>query len=181
MSENKTVQMEKPSNKKKIVAIAVTLVILVFIIAGVATQIPQKSSTPKASPYVEVDYKTVGWYYIYNNGGSCLLLNLTITNKGYTGGGIAVNAYSDFSVNVSNVVYNPIGMATIDNSSSMLGFTVISATLQDSVTLLNSGSETGSLIFSFANQLYNNPFTLRCSMTEANNIFENVNVKVFQK
>jgi hypothetical protein len=161
------VQEEKPSTIKKIiVGIIIVLVIIGVIVAGIAVQIFQK---PSSSPYVDVKYETVGWYYTYplSDNQSCLVLNLTITNKGYTDGIVIYPDYplslNGFGLNISNVVYPPISGVSISNSSVWLGYTDISATLP-SITILNNGNVTGTIIFEFPKQQYNQPFTLLCSI-----------------
>jgi len=152
---------EKKSSRKKIlVMVGIIAIVAVIVLAVVWAQYQ-----PTVSPYVEVKYTTVGWYYTYplSDNKACLVLDLTITNNGYTDG-VSVLLYPDFSLKINNVVYNSDIGLMISNSSALLGWTYISSTLQ-LVTLMNGGSETGTIIFEFPKQQYNQPFTLQCSMT----------------
>jgi hypothetical protein len=181
-SENKTLQMEKPSNKKKIAAIAVGLVVLVVIVAGAATQIPQQKSNT-VSPYVEVDYKTIGWFYDNINyvagsfvgaGNTYLVLNITMTNKGYSKG---VLCYEwDFNATVNAVSYTAsIYFPYLYNSSGehVTGFNEL-----PSVTLQNGGTVSGNIAFEMP--ITSSSYVLSCS-TYFSDYSSKPQVKIFQK
>jgi hypothetical protein len=150
------------SHKKIAIGVAVAVIIIIVSIVGLYLYSQQL-------PYLEVKYKTLGWYYTSDNESACLVLNLTITDKGYTNE-IAIDPPLDFSLNISNVIYDfPSASVTIFNSSvpyssPYWGTSSISSTLQYA-TLINGGSDTGTIIFVIPKQLYNQPFTLRCSIT----------------
>jgi hypothetical protein len=155
------VSEKKSSRKRILVIIGVIVMVGIIVLAVVCSQYQ-----PAASPCVEVKYTTVAWYHTYpsSDNKACLVLNLTITNKGYTDGVIVLAYFGDFSLNVSNVAYNPSIGVSIPNSSELLGYTYLSPTLK-SVTLLNNGTETGTIMFEVPKEQYNQPFTLQCSMT----------------
>jgi hypothetical protein len=163
---------ETEEKKSSIKRIAVGILIAILIVAAIVFAL----YNPNSSLYVEVKYKTVGWYYTYpsSDNKTCLVLNLTITNKGYTDG-VTVLPFDDFSLIISNVAYSTIIGAMIPNSSELLGHSYISPTLQ-SVTLMNGGSETGTIMFEFSKQLYNQPFTLQCSMNTTKSVAVSVRI-----
>jgi hypothetical protein len=173
---------EKPSLRKKVlVTLSIVVMGAVIIIAFVGSQY---HPTPTPSPYVEVDYKTVGWYYTYplSNNQSCVVLNLTVTNEGYAEG-VEYNWENgnpnSFSLNISNVVGTLVivPLVCIANSSSPSGYSTVGNWFSYS-ELLNGYNDTGTIIFEFPKQLYNQPFTLRCSMSSVNGIHKTVNVKI---
>ena len=169
MREGLIVQEEKPSTLKKIiVGIVIAIVIVGVIVSGIALQISQRTN----SPYVEVDYKTIGWNYTYDNH-AYLVLNLTIINKGYTDGVPVGNAL--FGVNMSNVEYGSTESIPITNSTGTLGYTELYLTLKP-VTLMNNGTANGTILFELPKTLYNQPFTLICTMTTTK--YQKVNVRI---
>jgi uncharacterized membrane protein len=172
---------KKSSHKNRII----TLAVLAIVIAGIVVlyyiktnsyQPTTSSNILTSSPYVEVNYTTVGWHYTYplSDNEACLVLDLTITNEGYTDR-VSVLAFTDFSLKISNVLYHPIIGVMIPNSSEPLGFSYVSPTLQ-SVTLMDGGSESGTIMFEFSKQVYNQPFALQCSMTTTK--YATVSVKI---
>jgi hypothetical protein len=164
-----TVQEEKPSTIKKIVVgIVIGLVVIGIIVSGIALQISQRPN----STYVEVYYKTIGWNYTYDNH-AYLELNITITNKGYTDGVPVANAL--FWVNISNVEYLPTENVPITNSTAPLGYSELYLALQP-VTLMNNGTVNGAILFELPKTLYNQPFTLICTMTTTK--YQKVNVRI---
>lgn len=184
MTRMNTTTEEKPSLRKKVLVILGIIVMgVIIIVAAVGSQYH-----PTPTPYVEVDYKTFGWYYTYplSDNQSCVILNITVTNNGYAEG---VYYYwedgnpTSFSLNISNVAgtllyYQQIQLA---NSSSPSGYSVF---IQNYFPyshyewLLNGTSDTGTMVFEFPKQLYNQPFTLRCSMGSVNYIHKTINVKI---
>ena len=172
MREGLTVQEEKPSTIKKIiVGMVIGLVIMGVIVAGMAVQISQRPSS-SSSPYVEVYYKTVGWNYTYDNH-AYLVLNVTITNKGYTDGVPVANAL--FWVNTSNVEYGSTESIPITNSTGPLGYSELYLALKP-VTLMSNGTVNGTIHFELPKTLYNQPFTLICTMTTTK--YQKVNVRI---
>jgi hypothetical protein len=151
--------MVKLSHKKIAIGVAVAVIIIIISIVGLYLYSQQL-------PYLEVKYKTVGWYYTIDNESACLVLNLTITDKGYSNE-ITIYPLSGFTLNINNVLYNPVSGVTISNSS---GISYVSSTLGTNIflplaTLINGGSYTETIVFELPKQLYNQPFTLRCSIT----------------
>jgi hypothetical protein len=165
------------------------------------TPAPIIATTPTpATSYVEVDYQTVGWFYGAGNGVSqgmqnselpdpsynytYLVLNVTITNYGYS----QVNAIGSdgFSAAINNNTYQPLLYSTSlsiwsalnnvnlsNNGSSSQLSDLLSLSLPNPATLLNTGIINGLVIFQFGNpniypqqpQILNEPFTLQYSVT----------------
>ena len=172
MREELTVQEEKPSTIKKIiVGIVIGIVVVGIIVSGIALQISQRLGSSN-SPYVEVYYKTIGWSYTYDNH-AYLVLNVAITNKGYTDGVPIANAL--FWVNISNVEYGSTKYVPITNSTGPLGYSELYLTLQP-VTLMNNGTINGTILFELPRTLYNQPFTLICTMTTTK--YQKINVRI---
>jgi hypothetical protein len=154
-----------------------------IIIASVGSQY---HPTPTPSPYVEVDYKTVGWYYTYpiSNNQSCVVLNLTVTNKGYAES-VEYNWNwtsmhpNCFSLNISSVVGTPVfdPFILIANSSNSWGYSAIWPSFSYA-ELSNGSSDNGRIIFEFPKQQYNQPFTLRCFVYSVTGIHKTINVKI---
>ena len=169
---------------KKIIAVAIGIILIAsIIVVGIILSNPQPSnsatnnvsssptpkptSTPtKSSPNVSVVYSTLSWGYTYptTNNQAYLVLSLTITNNGYTDG---VPIYPDnplslsgFGLTINNVSYSPAFAVTISNSSSILGMSLLSPTLQ-SVTLMNGGSTSGTIIFQVPSSQYEQPFRFK--------------------
>ena len=138
------------------------------------------------TPYVEVDYQTVGWFYS-NSGDSLtdtsynytyLVLNVTVTNYGYSqvnvigefGFSALVNGNSYTSINPSYLyMYN----GSISDFYDMQSVYSFNSEVPDPATLLNTGSVNGIVIFQFGSptvyppqpQILNEPFTLQYSVT----------------
>lgn len=167
---------KKDSRKKLRIIIGVVAIVAIIAIAVIWSQYQ-----PTSSNYVEIEYKTVGWYHTYPSSDmkACLVLNLTITNKGYTDG-VKIYPYNPlslggFGLTLSSITYDPTSIVLILNSSSLLGYSSVGSTLQ-SATLMNDGSETGTIIFEFSQQELHEPFTLQCSMTTTK--YASVSVKI---
>jgi hypothetical protein len=164
MREELIVQEEKPSTIKKIiVGIIIGLVIIGTIVAGIALQISQRLSSSN-SPYVEVDYKTFGWFYGYNNNYTYLVLNVSIINHGYSQVNVqSISLSGGFSVTINNAVFPQIYVAAVKTLET---YTLITTTLSD-VILLNTGETSGTIIFQFnaSPKIYQEPFALSYVVT----------------
>jgi hypothetical protein len=172
MRKEIAVQEEKPSTIRKIiVGIVIAIVVVGIIVSGIAFQMSQRLGSGN-SPYVEVYYKTIGWNYTYDNH-AYLVLNVTITNKGHTDGVPVANAL--FWVNISNVEYGSTESISITNSTGPLGYSELYLSLQP-VTLMNNGTLNGTILFELPKTLYNQPFTLICTMTSTK--YQKVNVRI---
>jgi hypothetical protein len=116
--------------------------VIAVIVGWVATQIPKTptptTTTPAQSPYVEVDYKTIGWFfdngYITND--TYLLINITMRNDGYSkeilsdpwGFNVTINdvSYSDYGLgSIPVALYNGTGIleTAINYSSGVFNYT----------------------------------------------------------
>jgi hypothetical protein len=93
------------------------MVVIGVIISGIALQLSQKPSS-STSPYVEVDYRTVGWFYdsivSYTQNCTYFLFNVTITNKGYSKA-ILTEPW-DFSILINDVTYSAWGLGSVPTS-----------------------------------------------------------------
>lgn len=147
---------------------------------------PSSTSTPSTgSPYVEVDYSTIGWFYSaideysgYNY--TYLALNLTITNHGYSQ--VNPDSSNGFDVVVNSSTFQALFLSpfTMYNSSTINGegYYFGDSALPYSATLLDTGSITGTVIFQFGDpnvypaqpQILNEPFVLQYSVTYGTNI-----------
>jgi hypothetical protein len=162
------------------------------------------TSTPTVMPtlatsYVEVDYQTVGWFYYgvgYNY--TYLVLNVTITNHGYSQVNV-IGSYG-FSVVVNGDAYQALfssySLSSIDNASIInkaynvfqefydfsahtFCYSFLGSDLPNPATLLDTGSVNGLVIFQFGNpnvypqqpQILNEPFVLQYSVTYGNENF----------
>ncbi|HML01918.1 MAG TPA: hypothetical protein VK487_00950 [Candidatus Bathyarchaeia archaeon] len=147
------------------------------------------------SPYVEVDYKTIGWFYGgINYNYTYLVLTLTITNHCYTSG-VKVNGMWGFYVKIGNNVYNTTltsGGTMYNATNTFTGYYYTDSS--PAMTLLNTGAINATVVFQFGNpnvvpsppQIWNQPFTLTYSDT--NNMFfgwaispSSTTVKIFQR
>ncbi len=153
------------------------------------------TSTPTATPpistfYVEVDYQTVGWFYSSagnmldsNYNYTFLVLNVTITNHGYS----QINVIGDngFSLLVNNEEYTPL----ISLPNSMYNGSTTSfydmqksysfaSKLPSEAILLDTGSVNGTIVFKFGNpnvypqqpQILNKPFVLQYSVSYGDSV-----------
>jgi len=165
-----------------LVGLAIFVLMLGAVKAFAATPISN------SSPFIEVTYETVGWFYgsdSENTGGynyTYLVLNVTIANDGYS----QVNPdQGQFSVAISGNSYSAegsiLGLPYIYNySSQIFGYTAYELGLSDfpSVTLLNGGVISGTIAFQFGNpndvpqppQIWNAPFSLTYSVTYGDSI-----------
>ncbi|MGA2522952.1 MAG: hypothetical protein ABSF65_02220 [Candidatus Bathyarchaeia archaeon] len=111
---------------------------------------PSSSSTSSAgSPYVEVDYSKVGWFFdgLANSGGynyTYLVLNVNITNHGYNQVNIndlSSQQFGGFSVKIGNTIYYTSYGGNMVNDSYLwsLGYEY-STTMPYKITLLNTGT-----------------------------------------
>lgn len=152
---------------------------------------PSSTITPQPAPsnsyYVEVDYKTIGWFYGaineyegYNY--TYLVLNVTIINRGYSQ--VNPDSSNGFDVVINNNKYQSqssmLYFETIYGSSGTAGYADSydfgGSALPYSATLLNTGNITGIVIFQFGDpsvypaqpQILNAPFVLQYSITYGN-------------
>ena len=166
----------KKSNRKWIMVIIVVIVLLVAI-ASLVILFLQNT----AQPFVEVRYKTVGWFY--DNGflenKTYLILNITVTNKGYSE---QVNCEPwSFAVTIDGVTYDPWALGSIPfalyngttslnqfNVSVLTNFAPLFPALP-SVRLSNNASVNGFIAFEIPNpNLEEKAFTLTSSLTYGN-------------
>jgi hypothetical protein len=174
-SMNMTTEENKSSRKK--IFIVVSVIVIVAIIALVVAELHFSTPFSAPSPYVEVKYRIVGAYNAYplSDNNTCLVLNLTVTNKGYTDE-VWVLGYPNFSLNISNVVYKAIPTGNTPISDGLLGYHYLYFNTLPQAFLMNNESATGTIMFKFPKQLNNSPFTLQCSMTTLKD--QTVNVKI---
>ena len=161
-----------------------------FSIPNITSSTPAPITTPAlTTSYVEVDYQIVGWFYS-NSGDSLtdtsynytyLVLNVTVTNYGYSqvnvignmGFSVAVNS-NDYTSMLSNpsVWGGGVFNGTISDFYGMQTAYTFSSELPDPATLLNTGSVNGIVIFQLGSptvyppqpQILNEPFTLQYSV-----------------
>jgi len=167
---NTTTEENKSSRKKMFSTVSIIAIVAIIAVAVIWSQYQ-----PTSAAYVEVNYKTVGWYYTVPKDEAVLVLNLTVTNKGYAEG-VNVSGYGpDFSLNISNANYNPTSyIIPIFNSSIPLNNTGPQYNLGpkytlQGMTLMNGQSDTGTIVFELPKQQYNKPFTLKCAMKTTKN------------
>ena len=129
----------------------------IFSTPNTSSITPAPITTPAlTTPYVEVDYQTVGWFYS-NSGDSLtdtsynytyLVLNVTVTNYGYSqvnvigefGFSALVNGNSYTSINPSYLyMYN----GSISDFYDMQSVYSFNSEVPDPATLLNTGSVNG--------------------------------------
>ncbi len=149
---------------------------------------PSSTSTPlTGSPYVGVDYSTIGWFInnldSYNY--TYLVLNVTITNHGYQQ--INTNGINGFDVVINNVKYSATAVyPVLDTESNNAINAYFMPNQLPSNTLLNTGSITGGIMFQFGNandipsppQIVNVPFILQYTVTYGTNTLFPPNAKV---
>jgi hypothetical protein len=164
MRQELIVQEEKPSTIKKIiVGIIIGLVIIGFMVAGIAVQIFQETSpSSSTSPYVEVDYKLSDWYNSTLSGPTTYTVdfNVTIMNRGYSD---AVQN-PDFSLTVNNVVY--YGHDFLGSFSNVL--------------IESSGKVSGKITF-IDMPVAQAPFTFGCKLDFVSNLSSTPQVELVQK
>lgn len=191
---------------KKVIVVAVFLAtiiitaILIWFIYPVLQQSIQNPSTPNmapnaptlTTPYVEVNYQTVGWFYsttdespLYSNdyNYTYLVLDVTITNYGYSQ--VNVIGINGFSVLVNNDEYTPLislsnsmyngSTSSFYNMQKSYSFT---SKLPSEAILLDTGSVNGTIVFKFGNpnvypqqsQILNKPFVLQYSVSYGDSV-----------
>ena len=165
----------------------------------IPTSTPIPSSTPivsmpkLSSPYVEVDFETVGWFYAndYNNNNAAynytyLVIFVSITNDGYAQVPLDL---AEFSVVINGVTYsnldtvsNPFYNATavspkFDMFASIMGEEYNFPNSDWYGTELgNTGSVNGTIVFQFGDpnlipqppQILNQSYSLSCTMMYGN-------------
>jgi hypothetical protein len=185
---SKTKLLKKIAAVFALAIIAVLLLYSTYPILHQLTQNPSGLSAPTlTTTYVEVNYRTVGWFYSESWGSSYnytyLVLNVAITNHGYS----QVNVFGDngFSVLIDNSEYLPSTLVhSLHNSSGTyyvnypyVGTTTerfnLGSSLPSSAKLLDTGSSAGIIVFKLGDpdvyppqpQILNKPFTLKYSVT----------------
>ena len=121
-------------------------------------------------PKVEVTYTTVGWFWdnSYVGNSTWLILNVTITNNGYSlvqGLHLIGDA---FYVTVSNVVYStspvPIPLYNDSGPQNITGTDLCLSSVQ----IANGGTLTGLLGFQFNPAIFGQPFTVQTQFYDEN-------------
>jgi hypothetical protein len=160
---------DKKSSSRRFIALGIVIVLIIAIVAIIVTQMP--SSTK--SPFVNVSYRVAAWYKgaQTESNNAYLLLNLTITNNGYTNG-VEIYQYNPLALegwglNISNTVYAPSSIGTIYNASDILGYSMLYPTLA-STLLLNNGTTSGTILFEVPLQQYESSFNLLCAIATKN-------------
>ncbi len=148
--------------------------------------IPSPSNTPLSNPsngqYVEVNYKTVGWFYSTNINSDTsynytyLVLNVTIINHHYSQVNIAGS--NGFTTVINNKKYQPILYPPLFmyNGSRTSDHYTYPSTLPQTEILLDNANITGYVVFQFGDptlhpnpaQIINEPFVLQYSVTYGN-------------
>jgi hypothetical protein len=172
---------EKPTSRKKVWVILGIIVMGAIIIVAVVGE----EYHPSHSPYVEVHYKTFGWYYTYplSENKSCVVLNVTVTNRGYTEG--VYYYFKDwdplsFTLKIGNVsgVLPYQYSIWVANSSSPSGHNTVETYFSYPYELLNGTTNSGTIVFLFPKQLYNQTFTFGCSMGSMNYVHKTVSIRI---
>lgn len=186
---------------KKIVKFSVITIIAIFLISTAyftlqQLQLIQNPSTPNMptlTPYVEVNYEVVGWFFGESIGYNYTYLVLDVTITNYKCSEIYINGDYGFTVVVNNKIYKPAIESIV---SRVYGFSEVSEFYQDKfriggwegrflysfylyndvglpnqATLLDTGSVSGIIIFKFGDptvipqqpQILNKPFVLQYS------------------
>jgi hypothetical protein len=171
-----TVQEEKKSSpiKKIIIGILIGIVVVGAVVAGIALQIFQNPSS-STSPYVELDYKTVGWFFgstllggTYNH--TYLILNVNIINHGYSSVywgslNVTINGQEYQAEYYCPTLYNSTGINAIQYDFSSL-------TLSIYYSLNDGQSAKGYVIFEFvpvssaSSQIWKSQFTVGYSANQ---------------
>jgi hypothetical protein len=169
--------METKKSGRKRIIVSIVIVVLLVVIAGLVIMFLQH----RMQSFVEVRYKTVGWFY--DNGflenKTYLILCITVTNKGYTE---QVNCRPwAFSVTIAGITYEPWALGSIPfalyngttgtnefNVSVLVNFAPYFHALP-SVGLSNNASISGYVAFEIPNpNLEEKAFTLASSLTHGN-------------
>jgi len=180
---------------KAVTALAIAVIILFLLFAGLgiisfapnkhenanpsATQIPQ--TPPSSGPYVELDYKKIGWFYSTNTKDDLaynytyLVLSVNITNHQYSQ--VNLNGSNGFTVVINGNKYQPTPYPPLFlyNGSQTADHYTFPATLSET-PLSENETLTGYVIFEFGNptakpspaQIINRPFNLEYSVTYGN-------------
>lgn len=170
-----SMEARKPKSHKWIVT-SVAIVVALVIIASLVILLQHTTQ-----PFVEVHYKTVGWFY--DNGflenKTYLILRITVANKGYTE---QVNCRPwSFSVTIDGITYEPWALGSIPfalyngttgtnefNVSVLVNFAPYFHALP-SVGLSNNASISGYIAFEIPNPNFEEKaFTLTSSLTYGN-------------
>ena len=196
----------KQKNKSKlikIVAVVIVISLSLFIIDSYVYpifQLLQNSGEPNqntpnipliTTPYVQVDYETVGWFYslpssaIYSNeyNYTYLVLNVTIVNHGYSQ--VNIIRGCAFSVLINDKEYPVMIIGTggryFNGSKGVLGSEKqysFSPSLPNQAILLDGGSVNGIICFPFGDpkvipqqpQILKVPFKLQYSVSYGDSI-----------
>ncbi|MGA2681346.1 MAG: AN1-type zinc finger domain-containing protein [Candidatus Bathyarchaeia archaeon] len=211
MSYPNATQHSKTKPWKKIAGIFVILIIVGLILwiaypfiqqaaknPSIPNQTPNTSSitpAPITTPalttsYVEVDYQTVGWFYgtvgnllDSNYNYTYLVLNVTITNHGYSQ--VNVVGSNGFSVlingnNYTSLISTPSSLynGSISSFYGMQSSYSFDSELPSQAILLDTGSVTGTITFQFGDpnvypqqpQILNEPFVLYYLVSYGNSV-----------
>ncbi len=180
----------------KISAIVIVVgILLLFAYSILQSSIQNSSTTNKPTtlitPYVEVNYQTVGWFYSTTDGTiysddynyTYLVLDVTITNYGYSQ--VNVIGINGFSVLVNNDEYTPVISLPISmyNGSTSSFYNMqksysFASKLPSEAILLDTGSVNGTIVFKFGNpnvypqqsQILNKPFVLQYSVSYGDSV-----------
>ena len=152
---------------------------------------PAPIATPAlTTSYVEVDYQTVGWFYDTagnlldpNYNYTYLVLNVTITNHGYSQ--VNVIGSNGFSVlingnNYTSLISTPTSLynGSISSFYGMQSSYSFDSELPSQAILLDTGSVTGTITFQFGDpnvypqqpQILNEPFVLQYLVSYGNSV-----------
>jgi len=151
-----------------------------FVTSPVITPAPSISQ-----PFVEVDYKIVGWFWSKNPKASlssdynytCLVLNVTIINKGYSEVPLSSGSF-ELTTNgrTYSMISNPFLISTVYNNEFKSGYWLnqkFSHTI-----LLNAGKESQTIWYVFGDpnfspqppKVWKTPFVLHYSVVFGNSI-----------
>ena len=153
------------------------------------TPAPIIATTPTpATSYVEVDYRTVGWFYgipqFENYNYTYLVLNVTVTNHGYSqvnvignnGFSVAINS-NDYTPMLSTIWNNQLFNGTVSDYGYQIPYS-FSSDLPSQAILLDTGSVNGIVIFQLGSpnvypqqpQILNEPFSLKYSVSYGDSV-----------
>lgn len=157
-----------------------TMVLIASLLLAITCSM---QATQAQSPYVQVNYQTIGWYWDngYVGNSTWLLLKVTITNNGYS---LVQGMYfigDAFHVVVSNIVYSTSSVPTpaynlyndtyvtynLCNDSGPQNITGTDLCLS-SAQIANEGILAGIIGFKFSPDIFNEPFALQTQFYDQN-------------
>lgn len=190
---------QKPKKRSPLLKVVLVLIVVIILAVGLGigiyfykpTSTNSNTTTTPPAPYVEVDYKTIGWFYETNNtygftlpNDTYLLLNITIINKGYSSAiqGMISLGYG-FNVTINGIEYPAYLIklySAVYNASGAFDFTSQPYLATMNVKIENGAGVQGFLVFDFtqAQHMFGKSFILGCTLYDKN--WSPVQVKIVQ-